>query len=98
MTKKKRLGADLTPAVYDEFIAWCEAKGLGKGAAAEASFILLQQAPLQLRDIAMSRDAKAIRAWLEQAEYLIAREMAEQLAQVPPQNPPAGRRTAGGKR
>ena len=36
MTKKKRLGADLTPAVYDEFIAWCEAKGLGKGAAARS--------------------------------------------------------------
>ena len=74
---KKKLGADLPAVEVEQFSRWVNEHNASPSGAAVAALRLLQVLPLRLRDLAMTGKWDIVSKWLEQADYLMARDEVE---------------------
>ena len=78
---RRKLGLEITEAARDRFQAHCEERGLKQWAAATAAFRLFELAPLEIRDLAIKGDDRALREWFEAVRALQLAQAAEQALQ-----------------
>lgn len=96
---RKKFGPDLESEVVDEFNQWIKREGLQGYRAGEAAFRVFMLLPTPVREAARLGNMGAVKAWIERAEQLVARETAMELAEGERhQEARAGKgRKAGGK-
>ena len=91
---KQKLGYDVDVELKSAFADWTDSKGLTETAAAEAALVIVQFCPSDLRDLAIARDSKSVKAWFDKAMELV---MQDRLVQARRSARHAARRRKGGE-
>ena len=77
--EKKSFTFTPPPKVLEHWQKFCTLNGLIQKDAAAAAFRLIQYAPLEVRDLAVKGNDKALKAWFEEAEAAMAESRAGEI-------------------